>query len=362
MCERKLNSKINHEDFSRHLTKLRSRPRMLFLELTRSCNLACPMCRPQILAGKHLTMSDSVLDRVEDELFPYVKVVDMRGWGESTLDRRLFSLIDQLNSSGIHTKLFTNLSTRNEQFWREMGQKNISIAVSIEAATPDVYERFRKGAKFTRFLSNLNALRREQLKRNGSNDIYFSTVISDENLCEILHLIYLAAEYDVPIVRLNPITLSNNISRYPLIGVSRERENDLRQAIIASQKLAQCTGVRLELAANLICSNLKHGGFDLCSHPWSYVYIRYDGGVGFCDHLMTNDDSILGNILDSPFMEIWNNDHYQQLRREHLEHDFDRLHNLGIECDWCYINRYADCENMIEPEIQPFDISNFPSF
>jgi hypothetical protein len=35
------------------------------------------------------------------------------------------------------------------------------------------------------------------------------------------------------------------------------------------------------------------------------------------------------------------------MRREHVEHDFERLHHLGIECDWCYENRYTDCEDMV---------------
>ena len=48
-------------------------------------------------------------------------------------------------------------------------------------------------------------------------------------------------------------------------------------------------------------------------------------------------------------MDVWNGPAYTELRGEHAEHDFDRLHRLGIECDWCYGNRYTDCEDMVDP-------------
>jgi hypothetical protein len=78
--------------------------------------------------------------------------------------------------------------------------------------------------------------------------------------------------------------------------------------------------------------------------------------VGFCDHLVAHPDSVMGNILETPFMEIWNSEEYKEIRREHIAKEFHRWHDVGIECDWCYKNRYADCEYLFEKSYTPFDL------
>lgn len=83
------NSKLNHEEYMADRFILNSYPRFLFLELTRNCNLHCSMCRPYNLFKNEWFMSDEVLGRVSEQLFGNVEVVDLRGFGESTLDRLL---------------------------------------------------------------------------------------------------------------------------------------------------------------------------------------------------------------------------------------------------------------------------------
>lgn len=354
---RQHNSLLNHREFVDRAVALHSRPRMLFLELTRACNLSCPMCRPSRLSGKSLTMRQEVLDRVVDELFPYVECVDLRGWGESTLDLRLEHLIDQLNGAGTQTKLYTNLSARTPIYWRGIGRRQTMIAVSIDAATPTLYEKLRRGARFPRLLRNLHALRDEQLKRAGRQDILFSCIISDENIQEIPLLVELAKEYHIPTVRFDPITSPDEGRTYPRIGINQESSSALRSALSEAIGLAKQHDIELQLGANLSC-RASIGGYDLCVHPWSYVYVRYDGGIGFCDHVMTHTDSIFGNIMKNTFMDIWNNTDYQRLRREHLDKRFTRLHHIGIECDWCYQHRYADYEHLFEKQYMPLQLSD----
>lgn len=353
--QRKLNAKLNHEEFLTHKIVLKSYPRMLFLELTRVCNLACPMCRPKIITGKELFMSDKILNIVRKELFPYVSVVDLRGWGESTLDPRLFQLIDELNLGGVRCRIFTNLITHNPAYWEIIGSKKIDVAISLESATPELYEKFRRGAKFDHFLLNLENLMKSRQCHNIRNDIYFSVVISDENIIEIPLLIKLATKYNIPVVRLNPITVGQGVESYPTkIGISENKKSEFNEAIKEAIKICRKTKVRIQLGANIISAN--DGGFDICLHPWSYIFIRYDGGIGFCDHLVNHPRSIMGKIKNQSFFEIWNNQRYQELRKWHVIHYFKELKKHGIECDWCYRNRFADCENLFEETYQPLDV------
>jgi hypothetical protein len=276
------------------------------------------MCRPVLLTGRQLAMADDLLDRVATELFPYVEVVDLRGFGESTLDNRLLPLVEQLASQDVTTKILTNLSIRTEAYWRAVGQQPLRVGVSIEAASPDAYERSRRGAKHARFLRNLAALRGAQLGRSGTDDLYFNVVVTVDFLDELVPLVELAAGQHIPMILLNPIGRDDADGAAEPPGVRAESIDRLRE--------------QLELA----CDRALELGVEL---------------IGFCDHLIANEASIFGNLYERPFMDIWNCDRYQRLRRDHASHHFDDLTRSGIECAWCYENRYTDHEDMIEPAL-----------
>ena len=123
---RRRNSSLNQKEFIQKRISLTSRPRIVFLELTRRCNLRCRMCREANPHIQILDMKDSVLSRVFQELVPYVEAVDLRGDGESSLDPRLKELIVTLTQAGIRTHLYTNLTTHDPEYWKEIGQDDDS--------------------------------------------------------------------------------------------------------------------------------------------------------------------------------------------------------------------------------------------
>lgn len=351
---RKMNSALNHFEFEQKKIILKSRPRMLFLELTRTCNLMCKMCRDSVIKGNNLSMPEDTLNRISMELFPYVECVDVRGWGESTLDDRLKPLMDTLVEKGVRVNLFTNLTTRTTKYWEDMGKRNINLAISLEAGTKDSYGKYRRGAKFDTFVSNLAALISQRQKSRVPSDIYFSVVVSDENLLELLGILRLASCYNIPLIRLNAITRNQSSNSYPTIGVSWHKQKDFENVIEEIRHFSFSSNVKIQYSTNLLSTN--DAGFDLCIHPWTYVFVSYDGAVGFCDHLVAHPDAIIGNILRTSFMEIWNSRKYKEIRQEHIKKEFERLHKLGVECDWCYKNRYADCEYLFERSYIPYEL------
>ena len=74
---------------------MRGVPNVLFLELTRRCNLACSMCRGSMMTDHSLDMSEAVLRRIEEDLLPTARVVDLRGWGESLVRRDFLSIVER---------------------------------------------------------------------------------------------------------------------------------------------------------------------------------------------------------------------------------------------------------------------------
>ncbi len=293
-------------------------------------------------------MPDDILNKVAEQLFAYAEVVDLRGFGESALDNRLLAQVDALNAAGVKTKIITNLAPRSPEWWIDFGRRDILIGISLEAASPELYETTRRGAKHSTFLANLAALRAGQEQRGASDDIYFNVTVSDETIDEVSPLVELAADHGVPLITLNPI-FHEAPEGGLRIGVSPPKVARLNNTLRQARELADRRGVELRVGANLAMGCSALGGYEQCIHPWSYVYIRYDGGIGFCDHLTTHDAAIFGSLADSDFMTVWNGPDYRRLRDDHGRRDFDRLTGLGLECDWCYRNRFTDGEYLIEP-------------
>lgn len=346
------NSILNHEEYMRDSLILSSYPRFLFLELTRNCNLHCSMCRPYNLYKNEWFMSDKVLERVSDQLFSYVEVVDLRGFGESTLDPRLLQIASDLENQGVSTYLFSNMCTQDATYWKTLGKIGTKVAISIETANKEKYRKIRRGGELHVFKKNVISL-----VENAINKPYFSVVVSDSNFSDLIDLVFFSKECGISKIQLNPISYNKPGEIQTHYGLNIFECKQVCKILEELQVNASENGVEIEIAANL-CNenNVKK---KKCLHPWSYVFVKYDGSIGFCDHLARVDEAILGNIMEQDFMEIWNNDEYIRLRRNHCNANFEELINNGIECDWCKKNRYANCENEIESEIKPLALTDY---
>ncbi len=350
------NSLLNKYEYDNDEVILKSRPRVLFLELTRNCNLHCTMCRPYNWYKNEWFLQENVLDCIRQELFPYIEMVDLRGFGESTLDSRLVSIADELHHRNVKTMIYSNMCSQDEKYWEELVHTGINVAVSIETADPIKYAKIRRGGNFELMKTNLIS----SIKASDSNNTPFLTVVlSDDNIDDIYGLVEFAAECGINKIQLNPISMKNpvnpdGISHY---GFHHKTKEYVKKEFYKIIELSNKNNVKVEVAANLFNENniMK----DKCIHPWSYVFIRYDGSIGFCDHLARQDASLKGNINDEGFMAIWNNSEYQELRKAHITKGYENLERQRIECRWCDRNRYGNCEYIIDNKFVPKELHEY---
>ena len=82
---REMNRTLNITEFQRGAVELESLPLAVFMELTQNCNLKCPYCRSSGHFQASWNMPLSLFRRVAEEIFPTALLVDLRGWGESTI-------------------------------------------------------------------------------------------------------------------------------------------------------------------------------------------------------------------------------------------------------------------------------------
>lgn len=332
-------------------------PSYFFIELTRNCNLSCPMCRQEVMEDKSWFMEDGILEKALAAAEKYAKVVDLRRWGESTLDDRLIPIALRLKEKGIKTRLYSNFNARDEQYYRELAGTGIEIAISIESGNGEKYRRLRRGGELQKVERHLEAFIDECRKEGLPNLPYFTTVVSDDNLDELDSLVELAAKHGIGRIELNPIQTREGGRSFARIG------NTEREAAMASLKrlasMAEDKGVAVLTAATLF--NEYSVPLFECIHPRRYCVIEMDGTVNFCDHARKCPESSMGNLKDMSLEEIWNGDRFKEIRLKHQHFDFADLKAAGIECNWCVRNRYGNSEYLVEPGIEPIPLKEYLS-
>ena len=343
------NRLVNCFDLEHGQAFLESLPQTVFVELTRRCNMYCTCCRPQILSSPELDMPDDVLERIEAEVLPTARVIDFRGWGESSIDDRLPDLIGRWSNKGKQLFLYTNCQTKDQSYWEEMFRQNIHVLISLRSGRKELYESFMRGASHQRLLSHLKKIPEE-------NQVYFTVVLGDDNLYELQDIANLAIRYHVRQIHLNPLSNRPNPSDYPQLGVREENYMVLADQLSKLNELCKNNDIQVNVCADLFSRN-RHM-LKRCIHPWSYVYIAYDGSIGFCDHLMCVENSVMGNIT-SGFTTVWNNEKYQKLRQRHATKNIRDLFCSHFECLWCYENRYGNWEHLVLPENKAYSLADY---
>lgn len=328
---------------------------MLFIELTKNCNLHCVMCRSAGQWDPARNMDRSLFDRVAEELFPYAQIVDLRGWGESTILTDFPHYLERTAGSGCRPRIVTNMTVGNADLWRGLVRHNAIIAISFDAATPETFARLRPGSRLPRILANLDVVVAEARAVGITlDDVYFNVVMQADALDEVHRIVDIAADRGLRRVHVNPVTTApgdpKHLSRH-LAGVHAALERLMDRS--------RATGVEVTLGAAVDETMADAAAVaKRCTHPWVYCLVNQAGAVGFCDHLIGDgtEQYLLGDLRRETFEDIWNGLAYQELRQRHVRWQ-DGLGEQFEECNWCYRNRYIDFEDLTVPEYGRFTVS-----
>lgn len=325
------------------------------MELTENCNLHCLMCRSAGRYDATKNMDRNLFHRIADELFPYAEIVDLRGWGESTILKDFVYYLEETARYGCRPRIVTNLTVGNEELWRRLVAYDAIIAISFDAATPETFAMLRPGSRLARILANVRVIVDEsRVLDRRLDDVYFNVVVQAEALEELPRIVDIAADYGLGRIHVNPVTLSPSDP-----GHLSKHLDSVRRALGRVRERSLATGIEVSLGAALDDTLAEAGAAaKRCTHPWVYCLVNHAGKVGFCDHLIGvgSERYLLGDLREGPFGDIWNGPHYQELRRQHANWT-EGLDDRFEECNWCYRNRYVDFEHMTVPEYENFIVS-----
>jgi MoaA/NifB/PqqE/SkfB family radical SAM enzyme len=340
---RRENVTLNRQEYAARNLRLKSWPRVLFIELTQKCNAACWMCRSP---GGNAALPEMTFDKfreIADQAFSRAEIIDLRGWGESLIYPQFSRALAYAASFGALLKIYTNLSV-SRRVCEQLAEYNVTTAVSFDAAEKHLFERLRAGCRFDLVIDNLAFLASAASAKGRRELVYLSVTVQGENLFDVPNIVELANSLGISEVKLFPVICDESDPAH-----LSHHLPDVARVLDRALHMANTLGVRLSCGAGLDESLTIQDRAMMapCLHPWTYCYIDPFGQLGFCDHLIGQKAFILAGA-SSDFHAGWNSQGFQRLRAQHacgptaIDDDY-------YPCRWCYGRRYVDTEDWIEP-------------
>ncbi|MBI3074554.1 MAG: SPASM domain-containing protein [Deltaproteobacteria bacterium] len=271
-----------------------------------------------------------ILDQI-----PELRSLELTRIGEALLNHDFFRMIEYAKARGIRVCVSDSATLLNADAARRLVVLAVDeIHVSLDGATKSTFERIRVGAKWEQVLESVDKLMASRNAMGRAHpDIFFIMVLLKDNLDEVPLLVELAAAMRVRHVRVHgPIDLGSGLATAP--------DNPLIAETIHCNAAFADARARAARHGIDICLPKTSPVRERCVRPWAQTYVLCDGTVLPCclygQKLRRVEITALtghGNIFQTPFREIWNNENFRRIRRDLKEGTLRGL------CEGCPVPR-----------------------
>jgi len=145
------------------------------MELTSYCNLRCPVCPTGagILKRSARAMDLPLLERVTDEVGPYLLTMSLWAWGEPLLHPQLAEALRIVTGRTFGVKLSTNGQNLDDPRVQEalLDHPPTYLIVAIDGLTDATNSRYRVGARLAPALEGVRALAAARRRRGQSEPL-----------------------------------------------------------------------------------------------------------------------------------------------------------------------------------------------
>lgn len=286
--------------FSGYLTgqsDLQAYPIALIVENTGKCNLKCPMCPRELGDYPPVDFDFQLFKRLIDEVRERTELVFPWGGGEPLLNPDLFDMVRYCKDAGICTVVSTNATILDEERSRLLIDSGLdNLIVAFDGTTPEVYEKYRKGARFEKVRANI--LRFLQIKKEMGS-----------NLFVVLQMVRLPD---------NRHQVRDFQRMWSIEGVDEVR---IKEDEIVIPEVA--------LEERLNHDRRRHPCYQLWQGP---ATVNYKGDFFPCCHTWQSEP--IGNVNHESIYDLWNSEKMQKMREAHLRGD---------------LSGYPECQNCHAP-------------
>ncbi len=283
-------------------------PSIVRIEITNTCNLACPHCRHHSVEKrkpenynafykKAIGMTKEQIDSILEEIAPYKVSLTINGANEPTIAENFTYLVRKIKQHGLPGTFNTNGVTLNEELAQLLVDVQFdSVTISIDALTPETLKKARGISYLDKLVKNVETLIRVRgdhpLPRIG-----VTFVETDYNSHEIPGFLEFWKK-KVDFIRVTGYILDKtpDVERIP--GTKRS-----------------------EMPPRIPCKQLFRD-----------IVIRANGDVSPCVIVSEDPNVVVGNIFrDGGVKAVWNSSVLQKMRDLHNNKKWDEI----PECKKC---------------------------
>ncbi|MCB0596215.1 MAG: radical SAM protein [Lewinellaceae bacterium] len=276
-------------------------PLTVSIEPTTACNLRCPECPSGLRAFTRPTgnLRTDFFRQAIDELHQSLIYLIFYFQGEPYINPRFLEMVNYAHRRGLYTITSTNGHFLDEENARKTVEAGLDrLIISVDGATQEVYESYRKGGSLEVVLQGARNVVAMKKKLNSRKPhLIFQFLVVRPNQHQISEVYRLAREIGVDEVKLKTAQVYDYKNGNPLIPSEERYARYRRQADGTYQ--------------------VKNRLLNHCWKLWHSCVITWDGQVVPC--CFDKDASHpLGDLKEQRFANLWQGEPYQAFRRKLL--------------------------------------------
>jgi MoaA/NifB/PqqE/SkfB family radical SAM enzyme len=305
------NSLLNDNEYCAYKSILESSPKAIFIQAAGPCNSNCVFCS----RGTNYDKFDLDIhrQRFEKKLYPFIAKAEeliLTGSGEFLLGQEPEKVLHFFDSKFPYTrKIFsTNGSTLTPKICETIAysKSKYTIHVSLHASNSQLHNVLTRTDNFHKILEQLRYL--INLKRKTNNPelrlVFVATTLNIEDLPDFVKL---AADLGVDRVICYYNYIYVPAQKYLSCFFKRELTNAV---FLQAEEMSKKLNMPLEVPPKFGLNDYPVN--DICREAWSQIMFTSEGHVLPCD---ASEDCFVRLDGEHNFMEVWNSQYYQNLRR-----------------------------------------------
>lgn len=315
-----------------HGKKLRWPLNLVYIEVTRSCNLSCIHCYAS--AGKELKdeLTTTEMHTMIHQLAELGVIDVVFTGGEPLLRSDIFEIMEHATEENMSPYLFTNGVLLNEKKIQRLKELNVeTVAVSLDGASPETHNKIRGSNCFDIILRNV------QLLVKAGVYTRINTALYRDNIDEIEKLVELLVGVGVNEIQMDYLMAYGRGESHKDLILPIETSEEITFRIyekrkeFETEKKTRVPELRMSDATSTQRVKVKRQS--LCGVGTTACAIRPNGDVVLCP-VLSSEEFVAGNVLEDSLENIWlNSKVFSPLRR----HDANSI----SQCSKCNHKDYC---------------------
>lgn len=261
-----------------------------------------------------------------------IKHIHICSTGDPMLHKDVVRMVDFVRSSGAGVSLMTNFDRHIKRYLPELAKRRFAyIGANIHSGDPVQLEEIQKGLRWEVLFENLRKFGRLCKENNNKVPVYIASIVTKLNYMHTRSLIDACQELDcidwISLIGLQPMNFN------AFTSFNNQIKDDDVEAI---NFLKGCVSYGKTKGVKVVMPKIFHNVLNRinCRNPWSKIMVnlpnrqipreKWVGNVTFggCLAVTQGQYYSLGNLLNTPWEEIWNGAKIQRVRKRILENEF----------------------------------------